>query len=147
MPSQRRSRRNTRVIREDAFTILKRGTRLYTGDRGTTTPGTMPMFLTPHRRLAKMYANLVPDGEVFAFTTSRTLRLLRKNDVPWALGRGERGEDWEGFGSDDGDFPVARALCRRRAQGRIDVDGWIYKWSSPTLGEVLLCAPKDALRL
>ena len=97
------------------------------------------LYLTPHRALASMYAR--EGGR----------RLVRKRDARWALtqGRAPRAE-WEMFGADEGDNGVAAALCRKRTREGMWVsglDGWIHAWSSPTLGEVMVCAPGDCLRM
>ena len=120
--------------------VLKRGTLLHTG-----TPGAVifPLFLTPHKELAHMYSGTT--GEVISFHTTRPLTLMIKHDVLWALKRGTISrEEWEGFGSDESDIPAAKALCRRRAQETswvYAIDGWVHKYDSQTLGEVLVCDP------
>ena len=118
--------------------ILKRGTLLHTGTHGSVT---FPLFLTPHKALAHMYSGTT--GEVISFHTTRPLTLMVKHDVLWALKRGTiLREEWDGFGSEESDIPVAKALCRRRAQETswvYPIDGWVHKYDSQTLGEVLVC--------
>ena len=141
--SKRRSKSSSLVrVTSDRFEfiyVLESGTLLHTG----TADGivSFPLFLTPHKTLAKMYAGA--GGEVISFRTTRPLHLMSKSDVLWGVRRGAvpRGE-WEGFGTDESDFPVAKALCRRNTSEAFWVyglDGWVHKYSSPTLGEVLVC--------
>ena len=127
-------------------TRLSRGVVLYTGCVRPDLDA--PMFLTPHRSLANMYATLAR-GSVFRFKTTVPLTLVTKRDVVWALSRGSVEGEWDGFGSGDPDRAVARALCRRRTSDASwvkGVDGWIHKLASPTLGEVLLCTPRTVLK-
>lgn len=118
---------------------LKRDTLLYTGTRHGTV--SFPLYLTPHKGLARMYAG--GDGYVLSYRTTRPLRLLEKCDVLWGVNRGKvPREEWVGFGSRGGDAPVAKALCRRALDERSWVyrfDGWIHKYSSHTQAEVLVC--------
>ena len=59
-----------------------------------------------------MYAK--DNGSVVSFRTTRPLHLLSKEDALWGVKKGTVArEEWEGFGTDEADFPVARALCRR----------------------------------
>tara|TARA_B110000046_G_scaffold13315_1_gene13039 strand:- start:7860 stop:8384 length:525 start_codon:yes stop_codon:yes gene_type:complete len=130
------------------ITILRRGTLLYAGVGTAARPAHVPLYLTPHRHLALMYARGAEE-RVLQFKTTRPLRLMRKRDALWAVRKGKapRGE-WTGFGTSEVDGGVAAALCRRRAQDGAWVaglDGWVHAWSSPTLAEVLVCDPVACL--
>lgn len=151
---RRRSRRSSkRLGQRESHSLLGEVTRLPRGVvlySGCTHPDLdSPMFLTPHKSLAGMYAAIV-GGSVFRFKTIAPLTLVTKRDVVWALKGGHvTHREWEGFGTDGGDLPVARALCRRRASDTSwlrGVDGWIHQLASPTLGEVLLCTPRTVLK-
>ena len=127
--------------------ILKKGVRLYTGSPHTP-DADKPLFLTPHKRLAAMYAQ--PAGAVYTCVTKRNITLVEKVDARWASSKGmvQQGE-WGGFGSDESDTSVANKLCNRADkldnQWASGIDGWVHKWSSPTLGEVMMCHPNAAV--
>lgn len=153
--SQRRQRRRSsgrkrplRSVRHPllgSIFVLRAGTTLYTGGELAS----RSMFLTPHRRLAQMYADLFK-GEVHRFRTARPLRLVPKEHVVWALRKGSQPKgEWPGFGSDEGDMPVAAALGRRAESASswlFGMDGWVHSYSSPTLGEVMLTNPDRLTR-
>jgi len=101
------------------------------------------MFTTPHMSLARMYAGESDDGAVFTYVTTSELRLISKESIPWALKKGkvDKGE-WDGFGSSIADAGFAVAFCRQRGKDSSwlqGYDGWIYKFSNRTLGEIMLC--------
>lgn len=128
------------TMENETVYVLARGTVLFTGaDR----PPERHIFLTPHRPLAEMYARLTPGGKVFRYVTTERIRLVRKESVQWALRKGKRPKgEWDGFGGDTADYATATAVCRQRERETSwlrGYGGWIYKFSNPTLGEVMLC--------
>ena len=128
--------------------ILREGSILYTGGKLPEDELPHNFFLTPHRQLAQMYATL-KGGTVHRFRTKRPLRLVPKNKVVWALRKGAvaKGE-WNGFGSSEGDAPVAAALRRRAGSATswlFGIDGWVHSYASKTLGEVMVADPSACL--
>lgn len=121
--------------------VLRAGTTLYTGGELAS----HSIYLTPHRRLAQMYADL-SNGEVHRFRTAHPLRLVSKEHAVWALRKGAQPKgEWPGFGSSLGDMPVAAALGRRAKSASswlFGIDGWVHSYGSPTLGEVMLSNPE-----
>jgi hypothetical protein len=128
------------TLDDEPVYLLAKNTVLYTGDDQLSSKH---MFLTPHKSLARMYANLKPDGKIFKYITNSELLLIHKESTQWALKKGKKQKgEWDGFGADTADFGTAIAFCRQRKSETSwlkDYDGWIYKFSNITLGEVMLC--------
>lgn len=140
----RKSRRSFRTAfdarRDVPVTIVKKGTLFYTGG-GEDVPLSI-VFLTPQEALARAYAELARGtSSVHAFRLKRDLRLVEKTAARHAIRDSSPVGEYDGFGTDDVDLPVARALERKarksgeRAEG---LDGWAHKLRSPTLSEVMV---------
>ena len=128
------------TLNDEPVYLLAQNTVLYTGDAKLPSKH---IFLTPHKSLARMYANLTPGGKIFKCKTNSELLLIHKESTQWALKKGKKQKgEWDGFGSDSADFGMAIAFCRQRnseTRWLQDYDGWIYKFSNKTFGEVMLC--------
>lgn len=144
MNSPKSTRRVERVIDptldDEPVYLLAKNTVLYTGNDKLSSEH---IFLTPHKSLARMYADLIQGGKIFKCITNSELLLIHKESVQWALKKGKKQKgEWDGFGADTADFGTAIAFCRQRKSETSwlqDYDGWIYKFSNKTLGEVMLC--------
>jgi hypothetical protein len=94
-----------------------------------------------------MYADPKPGGKIFKYITNSQKLLIYKESVQWALRKGKRDKgEWEGFGTSMPDFSTAMAFSRQKkfeTSWLQDYDGWIYKFSNRTLGEVMLCDNSD----
>jgi hypothetical protein len=142
-----KSRYATQTTYSETFglplTTLKAGSILYTGQ--STFPQE-PIFLTPHKSLAKMYASTKPNGGVFRVQVMRNRTLVPKIFARYFLKpRNDPGE-WEGFGSPTPDYSVGRSVCRKAKSHTLGVHGWIHDVANPTFGEIFLCTCDD-LRL